>query len=210
MTYGRVAPCLLAALIPLAVVSCGDDPASIETEEPLVEEGYVTAAMHDSAAVLPADRSTPAPADSMAYDGTLSGTAQVEIYSDTDGWISLGDPVDVSFEIYCEESALIRSDVVVANGTYSQVRVTLGGFVANIDAGALIGTVAFANATTVTLGTSGSVVIEKSITPFTITTDSRTTLVFDLNSESWLDATDATNGSVAGEEIAAATVVYVK
>ncbi|MGE0158764.1 MAG: hypothetical protein AB7T31_05080 [Gemmatimonadales bacterium] len=196
-------------LFAFAATTCADSsPTPVDLDDEL---GSVSAAMHDSARVLPANRTTQWPADSMAYDGTLSGSAQVHIYSDTDGWISLHDPVDVSFEIFCLEDAIITADAQVPVGTYSQVRLTLRGFTANVEAGAIVAGSLLPDARVITLGGAGAeVVIEKSVTPFQVTETTPTSVIFDLNTDTWINTTVAGAGTIGAAEIQAGTVVYVR
>lgn len=209
MTDKRLLYAALAALTPLAVAVCESDPAALDVDLG-PGEGLVAAAMHDSAAVLPDGRTTPTPPDSADYDGTLSGTARVEVYSEAEAWVALGEPAEVSFEIFCQESAMIREAAVVA-GTYTRVRVTLTGFVADVAPGATLQGVTHLDGLVITLGPAGGqVVIEKDLPTVEILPGSTTMLVFDLNSEVWLDAEALASGEAVPEEIAAATVVYVR
>jgi hypothetical protein len=54
------------------------------------------------------------------------------------------------------------------------------------------------------------VTIEKAINPFEVVEGGTTTLVFDLNSEEWLDAGALTTGVAASPAIASATRVYLR
>jgi hypothetical protein len=197
------------AFFAFVTTTCSESsPTPVDLDDEL---GSVSAAMHDSARVLPLTRTTQWPSDSMAYDGTLSGSAQVHVYSDTDGWVSLHDPVDVSFEIFCLEDAVITADAHVPVGTYSQVRLTLRGFVADVAAGAIVDGVQLANAVTITLGgPDGEVVIEKIVTPFEVTETSSTSLVFDLNTDTWIDANVASAGTIGPDAVQAGTLVHVR
>jgi hypothetical protein len=197
------------AFFAFVATTCSESsPTPVDLDDEL---GSVSAAMHDSARVLPLSRTTQWPSDSMAYDGTLSGSAQVHVYSDTDGWVSLHDPVDVSFEIFCLEDAVITADARVPVGTYSQVRLTLRGFVADVAAGAIVDGVMLANPQSITLGGPGAeIVIEKIVTPFQVTETSATNVVFDLNTDTWIDATVASAGTISGAAVQAGTVVYVR
>jgi len=197
------------SLFVFVATTCADSsPSPIALDDEL---GSVSAAIHDSARVLPAGRANQWPSDSMAYDGTLSGSAQVHIYSDDDGWVSLHEPVDVSFEIFCLEDAIITADAQVPVGTYSQVRLTLRGFVANVMGGGILDGVALLDAKVIALGgPDGEIVIEKSITPFQVTETAPTTLVFDLNTDTWIDVTVADAGTIGAAEVQSGTMVYVR
>jgi hypothetical protein len=197
------------SLFVFVATTCADSsPSPVDLDDEL---GSVSAAIHDSARVLPAGRTNQWPSDSMAYDGSLSGSAQVHIYSDANGWVSLHDPVDVSFEIFCLEDATITADAQVPVGTYSQVRLTLRGFVANVEGGGVVDGVALLDAKAIALGgAGGEIVIEKSVTPFQVTETTATTLVFDLNTDTWIDVTVADAGTIGATEVQSGTVVYVR
>ena len=193
----------------VVVTSCAlisDDPTDLNDEL-----GSVSAAMHDSARVLPQGRTAVWPSDSMAYDGTLSGSAEVHIYSDSEGWVSLHAPVDVSFEIFCTEDAIITADAHVPVGTYSSVRLTLRGFVATVVAGGTVDGMVLPDAKVITLGgAGGEIVIEMSVAPFEVTETSDTHLVFDLNTDAWIDFDVANAGTIGAAQVQAGTVVYVR
>jgi len=200
-----VALCFFSVVVSTCAKS-SDNPTDVNDEL-----GSVSAAMHDSARVLPQGRTRQWPTDSMAYDGTLSGSAEVHVYSASEGWVSLHAPVDVSFEIFCLEDATITADAQVPVGTYTAVRLTLRGFVANIVGGGTVDGVVLPEAKVITLGgAGGEIVIEKSVTPFEVTETSDTHLVFDLNTDTWIDVDVANAGTIGAAQVQAGTVVYVR
>lgn len=200
-----VALCFFSVVVSTCAKSSGN-PTDVNDEL-----GSVSAAIHDSARVLPQGRTGQWPTDSMAYDGTLSGSAEVHVYSDAQGWISLHAPVDVTFEIFCMEDAIITADAHVPVGTYSSVRLTLRGFVANVLAGGTVDGVVLPEAKVIALGgAGGEIVIEKSVTPFEVTETSATSLVFDLNTDTWINIDIANAGAVSADAVQAGTVVHLK
>jgi hypothetical protein len=204
----RLAMLALVAFVPLAV-ACDEDP----TDPDLVPEpgfGLVDAIVHDSSSVLPAGQTEPAPTDSINYDGILSGTALIEIFSDADGWVVLGATQQVSFAIFCEEAALVAGDAAVEADSYTQVRLTLTDFEANVLAGAVVGGVTYNSDFMIALGSGDPVVIEKSVSGFAVADGGSTELIFDLNTEVWLDADIITAGEVAAAEVAAAANVIIR
>lgn len=198
----------LAAFVPLAV-ACGDDPTD---PTPDLEPGFgmVDAIVHDSSAVLPAGQTEPAPTDSINYDGILSGMAQIEIFSDANGWEVLGATEQVSFAIFCEEAALVAGDAAVEADSYTQVRLTLIDFEANVLAGAVVGGVTYNSDFVIAFGNGDPVVIEKSVTGFAVADGGSTELIFDLNTEMWLDADIITAGVASAADVAAATNVIIR
>jgi hypothetical protein len=207
MLNRRSLPILLTALIPWAMNCSSSDPIA---QSPQDGSGVVSGVVHDSAAALPAGRTNPWPADSMDYDGTLSGSAKVEIYSDS-GWVSLGDPVDVTFDIFCQEFGLVADHVTVAAGTYSKARITISHFVAHVDSGGVIAGATLMQPKDITLGGANTdVTIERDVTPFQVGPDNATTIDFDLNTDAWMNLAVATAGTIDAAAVRAATVVYVR
>lgn len=200
----------VVALVPL-IAACND-----ESENPIGPDGDVpavgmgTAVVHDSAAVLPVGRDTPMPEDSMLYEGTVTGSAEVEILSDSDGWTTLGSVTNVSFEIFCEEAVIVGAQVEVPTGTYSSARLILTGFQADVDAGAVIGGVTYDEGFSVTFGSGDPVAIERDVGPVSVSEGTVVTLIFDLNTESWMDAEVVSSGTISADEIEAATNVIVR
>jgi hypothetical protein len=198
----------MAAVIPLAV-ACDDDPTDPDPD-PEPGFGMVDAIVHDSSAVLPEGQTEPAPTDSINYDGILSGTVQVEIFSDANGWVVLGSTEQVNFAIFCEEAALVAGDAAVEADSYTQVRLTLTDFEASVLAGAVVGGITYNSDFVVALGSGDPVVIEKSVTGFAVADGGSTELIFDLNTEVWLDADILTAGVVTAADVAAATKVIIR
>jgi hypothetical protein len=204
----RLTMLALAAFVPLAV-ACGDDPTDPDPDpDPLF--GMVDAIVHDSSAVLPAGQTDPAPTDSINYDGILSGMAQIEVFSDANGWVVLGDTEEVSFAIFCEEAALVAGDAAVEADSYTQVRLTLTDFEANVLAGAVVGGVTYNSDFVIALGSGDPVVIEKSVSGFAVTDGGTTELIFDLNTEVWLDADIITAGVASAADVTAAANVIIR
>jgi hypothetical protein len=198
----------LAALVPLAV-ACGDDPTDPDPD-PDPAFGMVDAIVHDSSAVLPEGQTDPAPTDSINYDGILSGTALIEIYSDANGWVALGSTEQVSFAIFCEEAAVVTGDAAVEVDSYTQVRLTLTDFEASVIAGAVVGGITYNSDFVVALGNGDPVVIEKSVSGFAVADGATTELIFDLNTEVWLDADIITAGVASAADVSAATNVIIR
>lgn len=208
----RFAALATVALIPFAG-SCGESdssPTAVEENPTQTATASVTAVLHDSSAVLPPGRSTMPPADSVDYDGVVTGSAKIEIYSEDGGWTSLGDAVDVSVDIYCEHAVEVRSDVSVPADTYSQLRLTLTGFEASVGAGAVVDGVTYDQPFVVTLGGGDPVVVEKSVSPFTLDAGASARLVFDLNTEVWMDDVVIAAGAVPESEVRAAMNVFIR
>jgi hypothetical protein len=71
--------------------------------------------------------------------------------------------------------------------------------------------VALLDASVIALGgAGGEIVIEKIITPFQVTETVPTTLVFDLNTDTWIDVTVADAGTIGASAVQSGTRVYVR
>ena len=201
---GGVAFVALVAL----VAACGESSPSDVEDDDQPATAVVTGVVHDSSAVLPPGRTSMAPTDSTDYDGVATGVAQVEIYSDAGGWVSLGEASAVTFDIYCEEAAVVRSAVVVDADTYDMVRLTLTDFELSVLGGAVLEATTYADPFTVAFGSS--VVSEQSVDPFTLGEGDSATILFDLNTELWLDDVVVSEGTVADSDVQGATNVFVR
>jgi hypothetical protein len=206
----RIASLFAALLIPTVWAACDDTGVDLDDDDDDDATAVLTAVVHDSADVLPPTRTEPAPADSFAYNGSLTGTAQIEIFSDAEGWLPVGEPTEVTFEIYCEEAAIVEGDLAMPTGTYSQVRLTLTDFQADVAAGAVITGQTVANGFVVTFGDGIPLVIEKAVTPFMLAAGEATTILFDLNTELWLDPEVILAGNAPAAEVQNATNVIIR
>ncbi len=205
--WKRVSALAIMAFASFAAACDEGNPADVEDDPDMA---VLTAVVHDSAAVLPPGRSSPPPADSTNYDGVATGSAMIEVYSDSGGWITLGEASEVMFDIYCEEAAVVHADASVDADTYSLLRLTLTDFETSILAGAVIEAVTYNDPFVVTFGDGSPVVVEKSVTPFTLTGEDSRTVLFDLNTELWLDAGVIGAGVVSAEAVESATNVIIR
>lgn len=192
-----------ALLLPIAFAACDDD----DPTGPDGSSGSVSAVMHDGSG---ASGMTAARAMSGAFSGSASGSAQVWIHSDAQGWIALGSPTNATVQMQSDSETMIHGSATVPAGSYTRVRLVMEGFAADIAAGAVLGGLTLDAAVTITMGGSdGRVEIEKTMTPFTVSASSTTKLAFDLNSEAWVDQQSAESRSAADARIQSATSAYV-
>lgn len=197
----------VVTLVPLSLACGEEDPTGVEGDPALAT---LTAVVHDSAAVLPAGRTTMSPPDSTAYDGVATGQVEIEVRSGEGTWTSLGSATDVSFDVYCEQAAVVHESASVEVGTYDRVRITLVDFEMSVPAGAVVRGVTYADAFGVTFGTDGPVVIELTVPSFTLAEGENTRVLVDLNTEVWLDAESIAAGVISASEIEAAANVFVR
>ncbi|MEZ4455359.1 MAG: DUF4382 domain-containing protein [Gemmatimonadales bacterium] len=171
------------------------------------ENGQVSAVLTDAPAAAAAPMA--AAADNIA--GSLTGSATVEIATDTGDWISLGDPVAVDLALQANAAAdALYTGASVPAGTYTRVRVTLSSAEATLLAGSVVGGIALGGDAFITVGgTDGRVAIEKTVPAFGVLAGANTAVTVDLNAESWLTV-QAVTALVAGDaEVAAAAAASV-
>ena len=183
---------LTALLIPATFAACGDDSTGPETEI----NGSVSARMHDgSSSALMARAMT-----AQSFAGSASGQAQVQVYSEAQGWVALGSPVTTT----------LYSSASIPVGTYTRVRLVMDGFNADVSAGATLGGLTLsADVRIIMGGADGMIEIEKTVTPFTVSATSSTTIDFDLNSEAWIDEESANAEAASDTEVESATTAVV-
>lgn len=144
------------------------------------------------------------------HTGTLTGTATVSIFSDANGWISLGNPSAVNFSLQSTEEEQVALNAQVPVGTYTRVRVEFSNAQALITAGSDVGGGVLSADVAVSVGGSDrTVLIDKTITPFTVTASSSSAVRVDMNSELWIDNASVTAESAADAAIQSATSVAI-
>lgn len=187
-------------LIPaVGLVACSDSEDATGPEGNGTVSGFVS------------DGSSPSPyyEGGSSFEGTFQGTASLEVYSEAEGWVSLGSPASVQFQLQSSEQAPCGSSTQVPAGTYSRVRLTLTGAEAQLGVGAAIGGLVLTSAVNLSLGASGDVVIEKEITPVEIRAESQTEVRFDLNAEAWVTEESVAAESASEASVSSATTVTV-
>lgn len=193
-------------MVPAALAACSDDatgPGGMGSVSAEIQDG--TSASGVPSAAAPA----PEPAAG-SFAGTASGSAQVWIYSDAEGWIALGSPTNATLQMQSSDKTTVYGSASVPAGSYTRVRLVLDGFHANIAAGGILGGLTLTAGVSITMGGSdGRVEIEKSVTPFTVSAQSSTSIGFDLNSEAWVTEQSAQSKAAADAEIQSAASAYV-
>lgn len=191
--------------LPAVLAACDDeDPTGPDDG---TARGTVSAAIEDEGA---AAQAASAAAVQSAVSGSMSGTARAFIYSDADGWTSVGTRSGATLELQGSDTATVATNDQVEAGTYTRVRLVLDGFDAEVDAGVVVGGVALDTEVVVEMGgADGQVEIVKDVAPFQVTTDGTLHIRFDLNSETWLDAQAVESEIAADADIEAATTAEV-
>ncbi len=192
------------ALFAGGLVACdGDDDGM----GPDTERATVGAAMTDA----PSGGGSEAAGGASSYQGSFTGSVTAEIYAEAEGWISLGGPADVNLTLQSSDETQVAAAVSVPASTYSRVRFTLSGARAAIQAGASLGGLLLTADVSIMVGGSDNmVVIEKTVPPFELEANASTTVVFDLNSEVWVNSNNAQSETTTDAEVEAATAVFLR
>jgi hypothetical protein len=195
-------------LVGLAVAGCGGSstgPGAPATLSVALGDRLGSALAQGAADASGAPQAVPT-----SFSGSFSGTAQAYAYSSSDGWVEVGAPAAVTFDVQGLDDATFVTGVDVPEGTYTKVRVALSGFSLHIDAGAVLGGTSFTSAVDIAVGGSdGSVEIELPVTSTSLSGGSSATIHVDLNSEAWVNQTTAEAGSVGDAEVVAAATAEV-
>lgn len=199
-TAARVATLSLAVL---AVASCGGNstgPSQPTTMSVAVGDRVGLRLAQGVVQALGAPEAAPT-----SFSGAFSGTAQAAAFTSADGWVDVGTPANVTFDVQGTTESTFVTAAEVPEGTYTKLRLTLSGFSLHLNPGAVIGGVTFDSAVDVAVGGSdGSVVLEVSVPSASLTAGSSATAHFDLNSEEWVSQSTVDAGAVDDATVQAA------
>jgi hypothetical protein len=193
----------------LAVVAaCGDDNGTgpdLGRAEAFVVDDPSTASLARAGAGPSFGGAAP------LFSGSIAGDVQVAVSADGETWVNLGSPGDIAIQLQTAGTGTtVHGEVDVPVGTYTRVRLTFGGAEARLAAGSTFGNITLATQVDVTMGGSDSeVVIERTVSPFTISADARTVFTVDLNTEAWLTDQSVTAQSVTDAAIQGAVSLSV-
>lgn len=127
-----------------------------------------------------------------SYTGSFTGQVSAEIYSEAEGWVTVGSPAQIDLALQADSDAEVQAAVMIPAATYSRVRFRVTGGNASVEAGALLGTFLLDAAVSIQVGASGGeVVVEQDISPVSVQSEANATFSLDLNSEAWIDSSSA-------------------
>lgn len=202
---------VLTVGLALALAACSDDgdmtgPGQGEvsatvTDDPSSTSGSVARASFLDVLGLQASGS---------FTGTTTADATVEVRTESGTWIEVGSVTDADLEMQSEGGELaVGSGTSVDAGSYTAVRLTLENATTTVDAGSSIGGILLDVDVVVAVGgADNSVVIEKELA-FDVDAESSTSVVFDLNAESWVDQSAVDGGAASDADVQAATTAFL-
>lgn len=193
----------------VAAAACGDDNGTgpeLGRAEAYVADDPTTASLARVGAAPSFGSAAPA-----AFSGSIAGDVQVAISADGQTWVDLGSPNGITLQLQTAGTgSTVHGEVDVPVGTYARVRLTFTGAEARLSAGSTFGAFTLTTQVDVTMGGSdGEVVIEQTVTPFTITAEGRAVITVDLNAEAWLTDQSVTAQSVTDAAIQGAISLAV-
>lgn len=188
--------------------ACDDDDNGI-TPPPEPEAATLSAEIHDE----PAD-----PGAEPTFTGTMTADAQVSVSSDGQTFTPLGEPTAITLELQTSDRVTIHGDAELDEGEYTHARLTLTDVEVTLDAGSMFGETTLEEDTPLTVGieaegeTVGRVEADAALaTPITATAGtSAGTLVWHLDTGTWITEDAVTAGEVASAEVAAVTTVELE
>lgn len=145
-----------------------------------------------------------------SFSGTMTGDATVEVRTQSGTWIDVGSASDADLEMQTEGGEIsVASGTSVDAGSYTAVRLTLENATTTIEAGSSIGGIVLDASVDVAVGgDDGRVVIEKQL-DLDVDAGSSTTVMFDLNAESWVDQSSVDSGAAADGDVQAAATAFL-
>jgi hypothetical protein len=153
-------------------------------------------------------------ANAASYDGSLSGEMSVAIQTQAGAWIDVGSPRSITMTAHSTDSTDVSGSATMPAGTYTKVRIIWRHAAAHLLAGSVIGGLTLSVDAVVDIGGPDSVVIEKTMTPFTVqasaSATTKTDIVFDLNSEVWLTEQNVQSRACSESSVDAAVTAAVR
>lgn len=200
---------MLALLLPFTA-ACGDD----EPTGPGDDEGTARAVVTDdpnaagTASVSPDGSSFSQSFSGATFDGTFTGQVRAEVSADGETWVDLGPAQSVSVAMQSGQETEIHAAASVPARTYSRVRLVVSNGQATVVSGT-VGTLPITAQVQITVDGGSEFTIEKPMN-VDIDADSETTVVFDLNSENWIDEANVSSQTATAAEVASATSVRIQ
>lgn len=169
----------LVALAAMGAAACSDSTA--------VESSARVTAVTANDNPSSTSSTTSGGSGSSTWSGSLTGTVQAQISTNAQTWVNIGSPATTSIALQSTGNVTtISTDARIPVGTYAYVRLVFSPGVQAQVTGTVGGT--SYTARTVTFG-SGELVIQKQVSPVTVTESSTLQVAWDLNAESWLTPT---------------------
>lgn len=149
-------------------------------------------------APAPAEQAPASESGANSFTGSFTGSAQVSISADGHTWVDLAPPTAVVINLQSGDAVSLHGSVECPVGPYARVRVRFRNAQAVLAAGGTIGGVTLTNGAVIMLGGGDQeVVIEKTVTPFTVRANAQTEIRFSLNAAAWISSTAVQASTVA-------------
>lgn len=198
----------LALLLPFTA-ACGDDeptgPGDDGTARAVVTDDPNVAG---TASVSPDGARFSQSFSGATFEGTFTGQARAEVSADGQTWVDLGPAQSVNVAMQSGQEAVVHASTSVPARTYSRVRLIVSGGQATLLSGT-VGTVPITAQVQIMVDGGSEFTIEKPMN-VDIDADSETTVVFDLNSENWIDEANVSSQTATAAEVASATSVRIQ
>ena len=149
-----------------------------------------------------------------AFTGTVSGNVQVSVSSDGSTWFDLAslNGIMIVLQSPSGDSTNVHGEQDAPAGSHSRARLRFSGVSANLGAGSTVGSTTLSSDAIIPLGGSDQeALIEKSVS-FEVPSDMtlRRTIVFTLNSASWITESSLVAGVVEDAALESAVQVTTR
>lgn len=205
---------VLAAGLVVGLAGCDDDGESVTG----TTQGEVSAAVTDDPGSTSGSIARASFLDllglvqsSGSFSGTMNADARVELRTEGGTFVDVGSVSSTDLSMQSDGGEIrVASGTRVDAGSYTAVRLTLENATMTVDAGSTIGgAVIDADIDIAVGGDDNTVQIEKSLN-LNVDGDTETTVLFDLNSESWVNQTTANAGAASDSEVQAAATAFTR
>lgn len=177
------------------------------------EEGSVSAAVTDdpaqaSAAVAPRAQFAQG-ISGQTFQGDFQAEGQVEVSVDGQTFVTLGPAQAVDVALQSGTEAVVHASAVVPAQAFTRARLILRNARATVLAGSSVGGLLLDLDVQINVEGGAEFVIEKAVS-LNVTAGSEATVVFDLNSEQWINETAVQAAATTAAQVAAAASASVR
>lgn len=142
------------------------------------------------------------------FEGDFNAQGRVEVSVDGQTWVDLGSMQSVAVTLQSGEQVAVHTGARVPARAFSRARLVLRNATTTIRAGSTIGGTLIDADLQISIAGGGEFTIEKSVS-LDLSTRSSAVVLFDLNSEQWIDETAVEAGAVTAARVQSATTVTV-
>lgn len=194
----------LGLLLALGGLGCGDGSTGPD-EESRIDAAIVDDPGSGAGSVGP---QLSAAFAGRTFDGDFSAQGRVEVSVDGQTWVDLGSMQSMTVTLQSGDRVAVHTAARVPARAFTRARLVLRNATATIRAGSTIGGTLIDADLQISIAGGGEFTVEKSLS-LDLSARSSAMILFDLNSEQWIDETAVQAGAVTASRVQSATTVGV-